>query len=117
MNGSGSSKATPIHFDDLFAQSTQAAQARAPPTPYEAQLATPINFDGLFAQSTQPAQARAPPTPHEAQPATPASNDSSDNDDLEASISNIGGQLWGPELFVCGYTQPSVWDLYGICGT
>ena len=102
-----------------LASSAQACSAPAASLPAvssaPASRAAAVSLESiLMSSSSIPASATAVPAAPVLQLVWDEGDDESSDDDDKASISKIGGQLWGAEQFVCGYTQPSVWDLRNL---
>ena len=90
-----------------------APAAAAPPAAVAVSRSAAVSLESmLMSSSSITASATAEPTAPALQLVWDEGDDeSSDNDDDKTKI---GGQLWGAEQFVCGYTQPSVWDLRNL---
>ena len=136
------SRAHALSFDAFFAQpQPQAAAVDQTPshgvrvpnssTAAAASRACPLSIDDIF---TPPALAAAPEPSRsdDARASAPAGEPSrtassmpsaihidwaeasSSEDEERLDQQTIGGQLWGPELFLAGYSTPAVWEICNL---
>ena len=136
------SRAQALSFDAFFAQpQPQAAAVDQTPshgvrvpnssTAAAASRACPLSIDDIF---TPPALAAAPEPSRsdDARASAPAGEPSrtassmpsaihidwaeasSSEDEERLDQQTIGGQLWGPELFLAGYSTPAVWEICNL---
>jgi hypothetical protein len=107
---------TPSHGDRLPSSSTTADVSRA----------GPVSIETIFSPAAQAPTCgnKAPARQSAGEPSWTASTshaaihinweESSSEDEETTEQQIIGGQLWGPELFLAGYSTPAVWEMCNL---
>ena len=135
-----SSRAHAITFDALFGPQEAAVNqtpshgdrlpnnrmgSRKSSTSADVSRATPLSINDIFGPAAN--HYEAPASDSAGEPSQTASTshaaihldwaESSSEDEVRTDQQAIGGQLWGSELFLAGYSAPAVWEVCNLEAT